>query len=780
MAGRPQVIESEIAASAAQGERLRVEQWDGRMRHYIPGPTLRLSKNLKLHTEEADSIHPVTFEVIRNALWIVNQEQADTIRKVSSSPVTTFAFDFNTSIQDEVGDGVVFAPYLQYFPGMADLVVRWTIENLGEFPGIHDGDLFVQNDPLIGVSHQMDFQAFAPVFVDDELFCWIFNSIHVRDIGGVAPGSFCVDARDIYSEATPIPPLKIVERGRIRPDIEAALMRHSRLPGLLALDLRSQMAGIHASRVRILDLVKRYGAATVKAAMRKIVRDTSRAVGQRLRRLPDGTWTDVSYLGGMYTGDRGAYRVVLGMKKSGDQLTFFNDGTDPQVGSSNCSYGAWRAAVLASLCSMLAWDHRFCFAGVLQHMKFEGVPGTITCIDRNGAVSNLQAIMMTIFQASKIASKMMVGDPELRKMAMAGSVGTTFAGMSGIDQWGKPYASITLDVIAHGMAAFSFKDGLDQGSAHIMPSAESGDCEAWEQAYPIIYLYRRSFPGFGHGKYRGGAGLVMGWVGQGTDQQVFSNVSAPVSLPGCHGLWGGHWGQSGLCHYQFGTDIRERFKQGIVPASTGALKELWDLEPVPPKTANIRMLKSDVMVQSVSSGGGYGDPIKREPQLVVNDVTSRVISGDVAARIYGVILRDGTLDGAATAGRRQEIRRERIRRAAAPQHPLSPQPAPNGTPLTRLHDVAEELELVAIGTERYIACKDCGHFISGGNGNYKLGAARIDGSLMEIDAELFPDPAGEFDAPIVYREYLCPNCGVLFENELVRADEPPVWDVHLV
>jgi N-methylhydantoinase B len=779
MAGQPQSIEPETGIRTARGESRRTEQWDGRMRHYIPGPTLRLAKNLKLHTDEAESIHPVTFEVIRNALWIVNQEQADTIRKVSSSPVTTFAFDFNTSIQDEVGDGVVFAPYLQYFPGMADLVVRWTIENLGEFPGIHDGDLFVQNDPLVGVSHQMDFQAFAPVFVGDELFCWIFNSIHVRDIGGVAPGSFCVDARDIYSEATPIPPLKIVERGRIRPDIEAALMRHSRLPGLLALDLRSQMAGIHASRVRILDLVKRYGAATVKAAMRKIVRDTSRAVGERLSRLPDGTWTDVSYLGGMYTGDRGAYRVVLGMKKSGDQLTFFNDGTDPQVGSSNCSYGAWRAAVLASLCSMLAWDHRFCFAGVLQHMKFEGVPGTITCIDRNGAVSNLQAIMMTIFQASKIASKMMVGDPELRKMAMAGSVGTTFAGMSGIDQWGKPYASITLDVIAHGMAAFSFKDGLDQGSAHIMPSAESGDCEAWEQAYPIVYLYRRSFPGFGHGKYRGGAGLVMGWVGQGTDQQVFANVSAPVSLPGCHGIWGGHWGQSGLCHYQSGTDIRERFKHGQFPSSTAELNKLWELAPVPPKTANIRMLQSDVMVQSVSSGGGYGDPIKRDPNLVVKDVVSGVVKSNAAARIYGVIVRDGTWDAAATAAHRQEIRRERILGARSPQRPLSPQPAPNGTPLTHLHDVADELELVAIGVDRYIVCKDCGHFICGVNDNYKLGAARVDGSLTEIDAELFPDPAGEFDVPIVYREYLCPNCGVLLENELVRADEPPVWDVHL-
>ena len=115
-----------------------------------------------------------------------------------------------------------------------------------------------------------------------------------------------------------------------------------------------------------------------------------------------------------------------------------------------------------------------------------------------------------------------------------------------------------------------------------------------------------------------------------------------------------------------------------------------------------------------------------------------------------------------------------------PLNPLSPQPTPNGTPLTRLHDVAEALELVAIGSDRYIACKDCGHFICTVDANYKLGAARIDGSLMEIDPDLFPDPANEFDVPIVYRQYLCPNCGVLLENELVRADEPPIWDVRLV
>ncbi len=192
----------------------------------------------------------------------------------------------------------MFAPYVQYFAGVADIVVQWTLENRSENPGIEEGDVFFQNDPLIGVSHQMDVQTFAPVFIDGALFCWVFNSVHVRDIGGTEPSSFCVEAKDVYGEATPIPPIKLAERGRLRADVEQMIRRHSRIPGLLALDLRSQLAGVHAAINRAKELVARYGAATVKAAMRKIIDDASAAVSRRLRRIPDGTWHDITYLGG--------------------------------------------------------------------------------------------------------------------------------------------------------------------------------------------------------------------------------------------------------------------------------------------------------------------------------------------------------------------------------------------------------------------------------------------------------------------------------------------------
>ena len=107
-------------------------------------------------------------------------------------------------------------------------------------------------------------------------------------------------------------------------------------------------------------------------------------------------------------------------------------------------------------------------------------------------------------------------------------------------------------------------------------------------------------------------------------------------------------------------------------------------------------------------------------------------------------------------------------------------PAANGGPGGRaLIKIGEELKLVSIGAASYIACADCGHLLCESATNYKLSAARIDGSLHEIDPHLFPDFATELDDKMTYRQYLCPACGILFDNELCKAEDPPVWDVQL-
>jgi len=780
MGVQPQSIQSdsieERPAPTPDVNRLDPRVWDGFTLSYAPREKLNISPRVRLHTETAANIDPIAFEVIRNALWILNEEHADTIRKVGASPVASFANDLNTSIQTELGEAVVFAPYVQYFAGVADLVVQWTLENRGENPGIEEGDVFFQNDPLIGVSHQMDVQTFAPVFIDGALFCWVFNSVHVRDIGGTEPGSFCVEAKDVYGEATPIPPVKLVERGRLRTDVDQMIRRHSRIPGLLALDLRSQIAGIHAAINRAKELVARYGAVTVKAAMRKIIDDTSAAVSQRLQRIPDGTWHDVTYLGALTKGDRRAHRVTMTMTKNGDQLVFSNEGTEAEFGSANCSFGAWRAAIANSMSALLAWDHRYCTGGVLKHAQFRPVPGTINCIDRNGAVSNLLGIMSSVSMSAVVLSKMISCDEELRKNQIAVKASSAWTGMSGIDQWGHPYATVSLDEIASGCGAFSFRDGIDQGGTFTIPRSEAGDCEVWEQASPILYLFRRNSLGFGHGKYRGGRGIALGWVGRGTDSQVMSAASIPLSLPGANGLWGGHSGQAGFFLSSQDSGIAQTMIKGQLPGSLEKLREAVALNPVPPKSVGVRLLSDDVWVMDIGSAGGYGDPLKRDPEAVREDVRDG-LPEDQARRIYGVILSAEGVDLAKTAHRRREIIQERLPRAHQPLRTIAT-PAPNGGEKL-LYRVGEELKAIEIDGRSYIVCAGCGYYLCEGSGNYKLGCARIDGSLTDLDDFLFGNNKDELDDEMVYRSYICPGCGVLIENELARGDEPPFWDVRL-
>ena len=175
----------------------------------------------------------------------------------------------------------------------------------------------------------MDVTLLNPVFWEGKLFCWITNVLHQYDVGGITPGSFCPNARDAFDEGILIPPIKIVERGELRRDIEGVYLRASRKPYLVALDLRAQIAGNLTATKRITQLIARYGPDVVKGVMRKIIDKAEAAFLAKMAKLPDGTWRERSYVEVAKVGDRGTYPVMLTMRKEGDRLIFDNAGTAP-------------------------------------------------------------------------------------------------------------------------------------------------------------------------------------------------------------------------------------------------------------------------------------------------------------------------------------------------------------------------------------------------------------------------------------------------------------------
>ena len=754
--------------------------WDGKDYPYRPGAVLNIKGNLKFHRAEPVNVDPITFEVLSNRLWNINEEHADTIQRVSGSPVVVHNYDFNTCIQTEEGEPFLFAPYIQYFTGAAELIIKYTLENRVESPGINPGDIFISNDTLIAGSHQMDVTVYAPVFLGDELFCWVFNACHARDVGGVEPGSFCIQAPNHYYEAPSLRAVKVADSSGIRADIEDTFLRFSRIPHLLALELRSQMAGVIRARTRIEELLEQYDPSVVKAAMRKLIDDTELAFAERLRGLPDGSWTEVAYFGGAVPGDRDIHKVVLRLHKTGDLLTFDNYGTDPQVGSINAGYGQLRAAIGAALAYTLAYDHRFCVGGVFRRTTIDAQIGTISAADREGAVSSTLAPLLLIYVAAKLISKMMYPDKELRKGVMGTSALASCGWIthSGTDQFGAPFATVTLDHSAGGVGAFSWRDGIDQGGSTFWPKSEIPDVEAWEQFFPVLYLYRRGALNAGHGKYRGGHGIVFALCGHRTTDQLASTISIVSSVSTHSGLSGGHWGEVGSYYGVVDSNIRELFREGVIPASPRELRALKGgaSGTLPAKTVGHPLGIHDVIEESVFGGGGYGDPLERDPHAVAADLRDLSVTAPIVERLYGVkIGDDGEPDLEATARLRRKLLEERLARSVCDRH----FEAAGGMLATWL-EVAERLSICRADSGQLVyVCTRCNSPLCLASENYKEWSARIDTSLVEVDPDVFTDPALEVDADVVYRMFICPSCGISFENELTLRDAPPTHDIAI-
>jgi N-methylhydantoinase B len=297
----------------------------------------------------------------------------------------------------------------------------------------------------------------------------------------------------------------------------------------------------------------------------------------------------------------------------------------------------------------------------------------------------------------------------------------------------------------------------------------------------LLYLYRQAGRNGGHGKYRGGHGLQIGWVGHRTPQQTATLVSQNPRLTTQFGLSGGHWANTGDFFHIEGSSVRAEFASGRIPSTPARLRELdGAARMLAAKEMHVPFGENDVIEHITFGGGGYGDPLERDPELVATDLRAGDVSARAAGAVYGVVFStDGAVDAAATDRRRDEMRRQRLDAAAMPER-SGAQPAGE---LTAACDIAESLRVSrdARGAA-FTCCRHCGEVLCEAERNYKEHSARIDTQLSEIDPEAFghvEDRVFDLDEPVVYRMYACPSCGTTFENELTVESAPPIWDIAI-
>jgi len=612
-----------------------------------------------------DAVDPLTYEVIRHRLTSITEEMGEALKRMSGSVVVTDCNDFDAAIMDETGDVVQVGLYNTELAASLDMAANWTLRNRCRRPGIAPGDMFLCNDPWVGGGlHQNDVSLLAPLFIDGELFCWTGAVAHQVDLGGVSPGSWSVGATDVFWESLPTPPVKMVENGAIRDDIEDLYLRRSRVPKLVALDLRAKLGANNVAHERLRALCEKYGAVTVKAVMRRTMRDAETRLRVKLRDLPDGSWTSVAHQDSARAGDRGIYKIVLTLTKAGDRLTFDFTGTDPQVdGLINCTLTGLRGGIMPVVLTMLCGDIPWAPGGIWRCIDVISEPGTINNCTFPAGIG--KASVASGWATTNVATECLAGlldaHPEHRKRLMSVCCGTwDFALLAGVDQRGGGFVTMLCDSMAGGLGARSDSDGVDTGGLACIPMGRVADVEMNEFAFPMLYLWRREeADSGGPGRFRGGVGASSCFIPYDSPLGgVHLVVSAPgKALPLAAGISGGLPAGTQYDVLLRGASIRSAFAEGRIPAS---LDEIGGDRELVAAHHETDLGPDDVYYTHWQGGGGYGDPLLRAPGAVAADVLAHKVSVRGAEEVYGVTFDvRGRLDEEATDRRRAALRRRR-------------------------------------------------------------------------------------------------------------------------
>ncbi len=587
------------------------------------------------------------------------------------------------------------------------------------------------------------------------------------------PGGFSIKAVDTHQEGLRMPPVKLADGGEVREDVLAWILNQVRDP-LVGLDVRGQIAALNTGRRRMLELIATWGIDAIKAVMDGSIAFAREKLGERLRALPDGRWREVQYID--HDGHTDAvYQIVCTLTKQGERLSFDFAGTSPNArGLINSTYSGLQAAVLSSVYINLCWDIPW-NRGVRDCIDIVTEPGTVNncAYPAPCAMATISAVIVTIDATWRGLSHMLVASDEYRDQAMAVWSGTSMAPIfAGTSQHGFPFAATEMSHFGGGGGARTYADGVDTAGIVFNTTPNMPNIEDQEAEYPVLYLFRRHLQDSGGpGRYRGGRSGELAYTMYRAPNNHLEGLFAGTGaeMPNAIGLAGGMPGAAIRVARVVRTDVAERIARGnVLPARLEDVD--GEIEILACKHVRSPMALGDVWYHSWQAGGGYGDPITRNADVVAEDVTRQVISMQAAREIYGVVLSaDGSCDRAATNAQREAIRAERKRRAA---------PADGdgewiigGSGMHRYGDA-----LIAALDAGEIRCAHCGH-VHGRSGENLLprlhtfttplaAAGRVRGEDYERRR-------------FALRHLCCSQCGELIDVQ-VRLDGAPQPSMNLI
>ena len=566
---------------------------------------------------------PATFEIVKNSLYKIAEEMRVVLAKTAYSPILKSAGDYSCGVFDAKGEMVAQGPDLPIHLGSMPDAVRAVVQRFGA--DVHDGDVFIHNDPYFGGSHLPDVNVVRPAYFEGRLLGYACLRAHWPDVGSATPGSYGA-VTEIYGEGLRLPPVRLISRGVLNADLEQVILANVRTPDERKGDLGSQLAATLRATERLKAMAARYGADRLVAYMGEILDYSERLMRAALSDLPDGEGSFEDFCDGDGIADDAEGRdapfwIRMKVRKTGDRLTVDFAGTDPQVkGPMNAALSVTASGIFCGLKTAVDPDSLI--------PPNSGCWRAIEVTAPKGTVVNCTFPAPVVYSNHEMSHR--VCDMVMGALAgmwpgqvMACSQGTsavvTFGGVD--PRSGRRYVSY--ETIKGGFGARPGKDGINVIASGISNTMNT-PIEVLEMAFPLrVERYAINPDSGGAGRYRGGCGAVRTWrLLEGADAVGALCMERMTSAP--FGLLGGEAGAAAVV---------------TLETPDGKTRHL------PSKGAFLAPAGS--VIDMITPGsGGFGPASERDHTAIGQDLLDQYVTPEAVARNYATADPTALLDAA--------------------------------------------------------------------------------------------------------------------------------------
>jgi N-methylhydantoinase B/oxoprolinase/acetone carboxylase alpha subunit len=620
---------------------------------------------------------PHEVSLVRGKLEVACDEAFEMLEQTGAAPGAKWG-DMIAGIFTASGDlAMASTGGVLIFSVVCQPILRYILKYWVNEPtvGVRPGDVFMSTDPKFGNIHLPDQNMIVPLFSDDgKLAAWIVVVVHEGENGAIEPGGMPSAAESIYVEGVRMPPVKIGENYRLRRDIVTWLQNSVRDPMLQIQDMKVRLSTCLKIKERVEEIAREYSWEAVVATLRWTLEDTEAEVRRRLQAWPDGTVRSVVFPDGTLR-ENCLIKICLEARKRGDVLELDFRGTSPQFlnRANNTELQALKG-MLAQEFLTFVWPDLPRNQAVFAPMRLITDHGSAVDCTREAPTAQS---MMTFFPA--FTALQMVVPKFLHACAKRYTnihapwynMITTFI-YGGVNQYGETVGNLCADLNGMSGGARENADGENSIAPIFAAMTDLGEQELLEEETPIVKIvpHRLLCDNQGFGKYRGGTGYQVIATVRRSDAFGFMTTCVGSKFPSTYGLFGGYGAPTyPLCKVK-GVNAFEKLVE--LPEEKWTIPSIMNERPFPEAKYSTHHMgmqfeivkQGEVYMISQGAGGGYGDPLERDPETVIRDVREGLVSDWVAQEIYRVVYdpRTRSVDAEATERARAEERQRRIQR----------------------------------------------------------------------------------------------------------------------